>query len=67
MRDLGGKSKIKNQKAKLRYPKGMIFLLGGFWVPANNMRGSPLCFEDLRVATNGDFGGEGISVGGNAI
>jgi len=26
MGDLEGKSKIKNQKAKLRYPKGMTFL-----------------------------------------
>jgi hypothetical protein len=26
------KSKIKNQKAKLWYPKGMIFLLGGFFL-----------------------------------
>jgi hypothetical protein len=29
--DLEVNSKIKNQRAKLRYPKGMIFLLGGFF------------------------------------
>ena len=28
MGDLGGNSKIKNQKAKVRYPKGMIFYYG---------------------------------------
>jgi hypothetical protein len=35
---------------------GSLFETRVAWVPANDMRGSPLCYENLRYATTGKMG-----------